>query len=202
MKAGADKKARAGTTAEDGRKDPKERILDAAIELFAEKGFDGTGVREIAASADVNLAMINYYYGSKLKVLQAIMEKVLKGLSDGLVACIRPEMGIEERVEQYFRSAVGLMRNNPKLVRVALAHIHLDHRFRELSEFKAEKLREFALPTILQIMQPAADGASRPIPPWLAGTIHGMLMFHFLERMTRSLEGTPRSSERMIRSVG
>ena len=37
------------------------------MNLFGQKGFDGTSVREIAAGADVNLAMINYYFGSKEK---------------------------------------------------------------------------------------------------------------------------------------
>jgi AcrR family transcriptional regulator len=44
---------------------PKVKIMDAARELFAAKGFKGAGLREIASKADVNQAMINYYYSSK-----------------------------------------------------------------------------------------------------------------------------------------
>jgi len=47
-------------------------ILEAAERLFAERGFDGTSVRDIAAEAGVNLAMISYYFGSKEGLLSAL----------------------------------------------------------------------------------------------------------------------------------
>jgi AcrR family transcriptional regulator len=45
--------------------DTREKILQAALGLFAEKGFDGASLREITAEADVNLAAVNYHFGSK-----------------------------------------------------------------------------------------------------------------------------------------
>jgi AcrR family transcriptional regulator len=55
--------------------DTRRRLLAAASELFAERGFHGTKVRDIAARAGVNLAAGNYHYGSKkalyLEVLRA-----------------------------------------------------------------------------------------------------------------------------------
>ncbi|HXD76345.1 MAG TPA: TetR family transcriptional regulator [Puia sp.] len=54
--------------------DKREHILSAAEELFAEKGFDGTSVRDIAQRAGVNLAMISYYFGSKEKLLESLIE--------------------------------------------------------------------------------------------------------------------------------
>jgi len=52
--------------------DKQVQIMEAAEELFAEKGFDGTSVRDISEKADVNLAMISYYFGSKEKLLEAL----------------------------------------------------------------------------------------------------------------------------------
>ncbi|MDR2270043.1 MAG: TetR family transcriptional regulator [Sphingobacterium sp.] len=49
-------------------------ILLAAERLFATKGFDGTSVRDIAHEANVNVAMINYYFGSKDKLLDTFFE--------------------------------------------------------------------------------------------------------------------------------
>ena len=43
--------------------DKKEHIINAAIPLFAEKGFEGCSIRDLAARADVNVSMINYYFG-------------------------------------------------------------------------------------------------------------------------------------------
>ncbi|MBX2924002.1 MAG: TetR/AcrR family transcriptional regulator [Chitinophagaceae bacterium] len=54
--------------------DKRLHILEAAEVLFAEKGFDGTSVRDIAAHANVNLAMISYYFGSKEKLLASLIE--------------------------------------------------------------------------------------------------------------------------------
>ncbi|QJB32422.1 helix-turn-helix transcriptional regulator [Chitinophaga oryzae] len=47
-------------------------IITVAERLFAEKGFHGTSVRDIAQEADVNIAMISYYFGSKDKLLEAV----------------------------------------------------------------------------------------------------------------------------------
>jgi AcrR family transcriptional regulator len=54
--------------------DKREHILVVAETLFGEKGFDGTSVRDIAQQAGVNLAMISYYFGSKEKLLEAMIE--------------------------------------------------------------------------------------------------------------------------------
>ena len=55
--------------------DKKEHIIDVAVELFAEKGFEGTSVRDLATRADVNVAMINYYFGSKEKLFSSMLER-------------------------------------------------------------------------------------------------------------------------------
>jgi TetR/AcrR family transcriptional regulator, regulator of cefoperazone and chloramphenicol sensitivity len=46
----------------------RERIVDAAGELFAERGFDGTTVRDICQAADANVAAVNYYFGDKQRL--------------------------------------------------------------------------------------------------------------------------------------
>ncbi|WP_432670150.1 TetR/AcrR family transcriptional regulator [Flavobacterium sp. SM2513] len=48
-------------------------ILQVAERLFAEKGFDGTSVRDIAKAAEINIAMVSYYFGSKEKMLEALV---------------------------------------------------------------------------------------------------------------------------------
>ena len=48
------------------------QIMEAAEALFAERSFSGTSVRDIVEAADVNLAMISYYFGSKEKLMEAM----------------------------------------------------------------------------------------------------------------------------------
>ncbi len=52
--------------------DTKDRILDAAESLFANKGFDATSLRMITAAAGVNLAAVNYHFQSKEALLHAV----------------------------------------------------------------------------------------------------------------------------------
>ena len=54
--------------------DKREVILSTAMKLFGQKGFEGTSVREIASGADVNPAMISYYFGSKEKLFESMVE--------------------------------------------------------------------------------------------------------------------------------
>ena len=55
----------------------KERILDAAERLFAERGFAATSLRSITAAAGVNLAAVNYHFRSKEALLEAVFTRRL-----------------------------------------------------------------------------------------------------------------------------
>lgn len=66
----------------------RETIIESAIKLFSVKGFEGTSVREIAAEAGVNVAMINYYFVSKEKLFESAVEykaSFLKGIFEELI---------------------------------------------------------------------------------------------------------------------
>ena len=55
----------------------KDRILDAAERLFSEHGFDGTSLRAVTDEAEANLAAVSYHFGGKLRLFQAVFERVL-----------------------------------------------------------------------------------------------------------------------------
>src|SRR5208283_5345824 len=50
----------------------RERIMDAAEELFAEHGFDGVTVRQVTRKADVDVALAHYYFGTKKGLFDAV----------------------------------------------------------------------------------------------------------------------------------
>ena len=56
----------------------KERILKAAIKLFAQKGYESTSIREICKEANANICMISYYWGGK--------KELYNGITDDLIA--------------------------------------------------------------------------------------------------------------------
>ena len=53
----------------------RERILSAAEALFAERGFDTVSLRDITGAADANVAAVNYHFGSKDKLIDAVIER-------------------------------------------------------------------------------------------------------------------------------
>lgn len=66
----------------------KSKILDAAELLFADKGFNGTSLREITSLAEVNLAAVNYHFGSKKELIKAVMSRYMNELSPRLESAL------------------------------------------------------------------------------------------------------------------
>jgi AcrR family transcriptional regulator len=61
--------------------DTRERILDAAERLFMESGYEGTSMRMITGEAEVNLAAVNYHFGSKEALLREVFRRRLAWLN-------------------------------------------------------------------------------------------------------------------------
>lgn len=53
----------------------RDRILDAAEKLFAEHGFDGVTLRQIASEAEVDVALANYHFGKKFDLFEAVFQR-------------------------------------------------------------------------------------------------------------------------------
>ncbi len=66
--------------------DTKERILDVAEHLFADSGFTATSLRDITSAAGVNLASVNYHFGSKEGLLSAVLHRRIGPLNERRLA--------------------------------------------------------------------------------------------------------------------
>lgn len=60
----------------------KDRILGAAEELFAQHGFGGTSLRQVTSRADVNIAAVNYHFGSKENLVNEVFRRRMDGMSE------------------------------------------------------------------------------------------------------------------------
>ncbi|HSK28169.1 MAG TPA: TetR family transcriptional regulator [Jiangellales bacterium] len=133
-----------------GAPDTRGEILVAARSEFAEKGFEATSVRGIAARAGVDSALVHHYFGTKEKVFVAAMEltvdpaEIAGRMADG------PADELAERVVRTFLSVWG----NPTsrapflaLLRSAIGH-----------ETAAALLRQFVTAIVLARIRPAVDG--------------------------------------------
>jgi AcrR family transcriptional regulator len=68
------------------------QIIDTAEQLFADKGFEGTSVRDIAEEAGINVAMISYYFGSKEKLLETLFALRAEGTVQKLEAMLKDKV--------------------------------------------------------------------------------------------------------------
>ncbi len=112
--------AMARAAAAEAGSDTRERILAAALEAFAEKGFDGATTRDIASRAGVNLGLLPYHFGDKAGLWRAAVERAFAELRSGLdVALADPGVGDErERLRRLIRSHVHFVARNPAFIRI------------------------------------------------------------------------------------
>lgn len=104
----------------------KARILAAAQEVFAVKGFDGASTREIAARAGVNISSLHYHWDSKETLYRAIFERIYQQLGEILAEVIErprtPTLGRET-----IRRSMGLIFDfyveNPTIPRLLMRRI-------------------------------------------------------------------------------
>src|SRR5439155_8021124 len=108
----------------------RERILDAAERLFAERGYDGASLRAITGQARVNLAAVNYHFRSKRALMRAVLARLLEPLNEKRLALLETCMAARAN------GPPALERHVEALVAPAL-------RMRELSTGEAASLRRF-----------------------------------------------------------
>ncbi len=94
--------------------DSKETILFNAMELFGQKGFEGTSVREIATAANVNLAMISYYFGSKEKLFENVVEYKASGIKGVFAELEKSSIPQIEKIDKIIDSYIERMFSNPQ----------------------------------------------------------------------------------------
>ena len=108
----------------------KERILAAAERLFSEQGLDGVSVREIAAAAKLDVAMINYHFGSKLGLYRAVFHRRIDQLTEqrlgGLDEVLARFQGRAPELRDVVQALIApniLLRSNAELGGVPFARL-------------------------------------------------------------------------------
>lgn len=90
-----------------------ERILDAAEEVFAEVGYSGATLRMVAARADVTQALINYYFGSKYGLYEAVFIRRGRVIADGRMKLLeelkqRSDVSVRDVVRAFLAPTIAL----------------------------------------------------------------------------------------------
>ena len=101
-----------------------DRILQKALGLFSEKGYDATSVREICEAAGITKPTLYHFYGSKEGVYRAIVEGALERFQSDLIRALGIEGTLRDRLVRMARAYVDSTVREPDLARFIMALVH------------------------------------------------------------------------------
>ena len=123
------------------RADKHELILEAAISVFAEKGFHGARIADIARAAGVADGTIYLYFRNKDDVLLTIFEEKMEMLTAGLRAALDGVDDPLDRIRTFARYHCRQVQEHRALAEVLQIELRLSNKF--LKEYRPEKLWEY-----------------------------------------------------------
>ena len=137
----------------------KDRIMDAALRIFAEKGFQNATITEISKEAGVSEATIYEYFGTKEDLLFAIPEKISNQTYDESSKILPYIKDVEGRMRAMLLSYFNLYQSNPHYSALVLLQLMSNKRFRQTPAHAA--IRRSAHRLLECIREGIADGTFR-----------------------------------------
>lgn len=119
----------------------RKQILEAAVAVFAERGYQRATVKEIAARAGIAPGTIYLYFRNKRELLLALAETLIRRAADALLAS-RAELDVESHLALILRDRLRFVRENQGLLRALATEIWTDR------ELAAQFFGEVILPVI------------------------------------------------------
>ncbi|MDB5873436.1 MAG: transcriptional regulator, TetR family [Ramlibacter sp.] len=193
----------------DSQPNRKQAILLAAEKLFAQRGYHAVSVRDIAQEADVQVALVGYYYGLKHELFYAIFEHWNRTIEERLAALRSISHDPAEpktltRIIEAFTQPVVRMRASPEGEYYALL---VARELRQESEETDRVMRSFFDPlahAFIDALQEALPHATRGEVAWCYQFALGTLLHHLsdvrVERLSRgqSKQGDPAASALLV----
>ncbi len=97
------------------KQDVEKKLIDAARELFYERGFTGVTVRDIAGKADVNLALLHYYFRTKEKIFEIVFKDAFALLFRKLNKALTSDKSLFEKIGMMVAGYVSTGIKYPRL---------------------------------------------------------------------------------------
>ena len=107
----------------------EEQILDAAKNIFQEKGMDGARMQEIADNAGINKAMLHYYYRSKQLLFEAVFKNAFSLLAPQLNAILNDDSSIEEKIKSFTSNYISFIIKHPYLPNFIIQELNRNQDF-------------------------------------------------------------------------
>jgi AcrR family transcriptional regulator len=101
-----------------------ERILQSALRLFSEKGYDAASVREICEASGITKPTLYHFYGSKEGVYRALVDGTLERVREDMAGAVEAEGSLCDRLRRLTSTYFEAARSEPDLARFILALTH------------------------------------------------------------------------------
>ncbi|MGN0201554.1 MAG: TetR/AcrR family transcriptional regulator [Candidatus Cryptobacteroides sp.] len=105
------------------------RILEAATEVFLERGYEGTNMTLIAEAAGIGRPALYYYYRSKDRIFSEIFGNLVTSFIPGILEILRKDSPIEERIEELVDAYFEQLSRNPRLPIFLIREMDRDPQF-------------------------------------------------------------------------
>jgi TetR/AcrR family transcriptional regulator len=99
-------------------------ILDAAREVFIQKGMEGARMQEIADTAGINKSLLHYYFRSKEKLFNTIFNQSFGDFFSRISILMTSEMNLVLKISKFIEAYMDLMLKNPFLPRFIITEIN------------------------------------------------------------------------------
>ena len=124
----------------------EQKIIRAADKLFTQKGYAATKTRDIAVEAGTNLALLNYYFGSKENLYKKVVQEKLKMLLGAMGPVLSDEhISIEDKIKSIAANYTNLLIENEELPIFILNELSVN---RKLFESITQYTRQIAQPVL------------------------------------------------------
>ncbi len=138
-------------------------ILNAAISIFQKKGMAGTRMQEIADEANINKAMLHYYYRNKQQLFEAVFMQAFQKLAPQLNLIFASGIGVNEKIRKFTASYIDFILDNPYLPNFIIQELNNNPEF--VLKFMSHKGKPDPTPFLRQIEEEIKAGNIKNIPP-------------------------------------
>lgn len=160
----------------------EQKILEAAEEIFHEKGYDGARMQEIADKATINKGLLHYYFKSKDLLFEAIFNAALRRMVTNLNSILLMENSLEEKIDLIIDAYMNMLARNSALPRFVINELNKDpDKF--VNKFLSENVKNVFSSFIASVQKEVDAGKIKPIDPrQLFMNIISMIIFPYVGR--------------------
>jgi TetR/AcrR family transcriptional regulator len=183
----------------------RDKILDVAEALFARRGFEGVGMREVAEAAGLGKSSLFHHFRSKAQLYLAVLERLLFRIDERLGTALRGEGSAPERLDRWTDALVDALAENAPAARLLLRGLFEDDAFDAEAwpeGVAAERRLESILAGILGLLRQGMEaGAFRHASAaHTVQTLIGATVYHFASgEFGEGLLGGPLLSAEAVR---